>query len=173
MENLQYPIGKFKVKKDYTKEEAAAFLKTLKEFPSELQKVVDGITDEQLATPYRPDGWTALQVIHHIADSHMNMLTRLKWTLTEDSPRIKAYYEDRWAILNDYSLPFQLSIDMLKVIHAKVVALLENLDEETLNRSYVHPETEYSFTLESVMALYAWHGAHHIAHIKICKGEWS
>jgi hypothetical protein len=173
MENLQYPIGKFKVKKDYSAEEVAENLETLKNFPKELEKVITGITDKQLATHYRPDGWTAQQVIHHISDSHMNMLTRLKWTLTEDSPKIKAYYEDRWATLADYALPIEVSINMLSSIHAKVVAILEVLSDEELSRTYLHPETNYSFSLKSVMALYAWHGAHHIAHIKICKGEWS
>ena len=171
MENLQYPIGKFKVKKDYSTEEVASFLETLKNFPSELEKIVANIQSEQLTKQYRPDGWTAQQLIHHIADSHMNMLTRLKWTLTEDSPKIKAYFEDRWATLNDYSLPIQVSIDVIKSIHAKVVALLDGLSEEQLRRTYLHPETNYSFNLKSVMALYSWHGAHHIAHIKICKGE--
>jgi hypothetical protein len=173
MENLQYPIGKFKVNKDYSAEEVAKNLDTLKKFPKELEKVLAGITDKQLATHYRPNGWTAQQVVHHISDSHMNMLTRLKWTLTEDSPVIKAYYEDSWATLADYSLPIGVSVNMLKSIHSKVVATLQGLDDVLLSRTYMHPETNYSFSLKSVMALYAWHGAHHIAHIKICKAEWS
>jgi hypothetical protein len=173
MENLQFPIGKFKIKKEYSAEEVATYLKTLQEFPSELEKTIANITPDQLATQYRSDGWTAQQVVHHIADSHMNMLTRLKWTLTEDSPKIKAYFEDRWATLADYSMPIQISLDLIKGIHAKVVAILENLSDVELSRTYLHPETNYSFSLKSVMALYSWHGAHHIAHIKICKGEWS
>ena len=173
MTNLQYPIGDFKAKNEYSKEESASHLEILRNFPEQMEKALIGITEEHLATPYRPDGWTALQVIHHIADSHMSMLTRLKWTLTEDTPKIKAYYEDRWATLTDYSLPYEVSLNMIKSIHAKVVALLEDVPIKTLDKSYLHPETNSAYSLKTVMALYAWHGAHHIAHIKICKGEWS
>lgn len=172
MIDSRYPIGIFKPKSEYTPKETASNLKILRNFPEELEKVLDGITEKQLATAYRINGWTAQQVIHHIADSHMNMLIRVKWAQTEDSPKIKAYLEDRWATLSDYNLPFAISVNMLESIHAKVVALLENVNDETLNKGYLHPETNASYSLKTLMALYAWHGAHHLAHIKICKGEW-
>ncbi|MCR9065225.1 MAG: putative metal-dependent hydrolase [Cytophagales bacterium] len=173
MENRKYPIGDFTDKGAYSAEEIASFLEVLGNFPEKLEHLVSDITEEELNTPYREGGWTAQQVIHHIADSHMNMLVRLKWTLTEETPPIKAYFEDRWATLSDYTLPIGVSVSMLKAIHAKVVALLENLNEVELNKGYFHPESKKIWPLKSVMALYAWHGEHHLAHIKISKGEWS
>ncbi|UBM59404.1 putative metal-dependent hydrolase [Marinilongibacter aquaticus] len=168
----QYPIGDFSRAESYSKEELDAFLNALKTFPDDLDLVLWDISDEQLNTAYREGGWTARQVVHHLADSHMNMLVRLKWTLTEDTPKIKAYYEDRWANLPDYSLPISVSVSMLKGIHVKIVQILENLSDEELNRKYFHPESQKYWDLKTVMALYAWHGKHHLAHIKICKGEW-
>ncbi len=169
METLKYPAGRFQRKDSYTPEELKSFIEVLRKFPEDLASVTKDITDKSLNTPYRPDGWTALQVIHHVADSHSQMLTRLKWTLTEDTPTIKAYHEDLWAQLSDYSLPFQVSVDMCKGIHAKIVNILENLDDAGLSRQYMHPESGKLFDLKTVMALYAWHCAHHLAHIQICK----
>lgn len=172
MEKLQYPVGNFKGKDSYSPAELDGFLKKLKAFPDELEKVVANISEGQLETEYRPGGWTARQVIHHLADSHMNMLVRLKWTQTEDTPHIKAYYEDRWAKEADYKLPIDVSVNMLKSIHAKIVALLASFSDEELGKQYFHPESQKLWNIKTVMALYAWHGEHHLAHIKICKGEW-
>ncbi len=169
MENLQYPIGKFEAKPAYSSDEINAFLNTLREFPAVLANEIKDINASQLATPYRPGGWTALQVIHHLSDSHSQMLTRLKWTLTEDTPQIKAYHEDRWALLADYSLPFEISVKQIDVIHQKIVAIFESLSAEDLEKQYYHPDAKAHYSLKKVMALYAWHCNHHLAHLKICK----
>lgn len=172
MKELQYPIGNFKAQDSYTRAELDEFLQNLGDFPEELVTVTSDISEEQLSTAYRPGGWTARQVIHHVADSHMNMLVRLKWTQTEETPHIKAYFEDRWAKEADYQLPIDVSVNMIKSIHAKVVALLSSYTDDELNKQYFHPESKKLWNIKTVMALYAWHGQHHLAHIKICKGEW-
>jgi hypothetical protein len=172
LKELKYPIGEFSAQESYSRSDLNAFLQKLKDFPDELSKVVSNITDEQLSRPYRPGGWTACQVVHHVADSHMNMLTRLKWTQTEETPEIKAYFEDRWANEADYSLPVEISVNMIRSIHAKVIALLSSYSENELSKQYFHPESKKLWSIKTVMALYAWHGQHHLAHIKICKGEW-
>lgn len=172
MENLKYPIGELALKDSYTLEETTEHIAYLKNFPSFLKETIKDITEEQLETAYRPGGWTAKQVIHHISDSHTQMLTRIKWTLTEETPTIKAYFEDRWANLSDYKLPFDVSVNLIEGIHIKVVALAESLDSQELKKSYLHPENGQYYSLEKVLALYTWHSKHHLAHIKICKGEW-
>jgi hypothetical protein len=108
MEELKYPIGRFVAKENYTIEEIESYKNSLRNFPSDFKNACEGLSLKELETPYRPDGWTAHQVVHHVSDSHGNMLIRLKWTLTEDAPTIKAYYEDRWAQLADYSLPIEV-----------------------------------------------------------------
>lgn len=173
MEELKYPLGKAELKESYSEEDISYYIKTLDALPIELEHLIDGITEAQLDTPYRDGGWTARQVIHHMADSHLNMLIRLKWTLTEDTPTIKAYDENLWAKLPDYQLPIQVSVDLLKSIHIKIVALAKTFTESDLNKCYIHPETNSAVSLGSVLALYTWHSKHHLAHIKICKGEWS
>ncbi|MGR3809477.1 YfiT family bacillithiol transferase [Jiulongibacter sp. NS-SX5] len=172
MTDLRYPIGDFVHQENYSSQEIAGFLEELKSFPLKLRAVTKDISEQQLETPYREGGWTARQVIHHLADSHMNMLVRLKWTQTEETPDIKAYHEDRWAEEADYKLPIEVSIEMLKSIHARALALLESYSEEELAKKYYHPQSKMYWNIKMVMANYAWHGNHHIAHLKICKGEW-
>ena len=173
MEELKYPLGKADLKEKYSAEDINYYIETLEALPYELEKLIEGITEDQLNTPYRDGGWTARQVIHHMSDSHLNMLIRLKWTLTEDTPTIKAYDENLWAQLPDYQLPIEVSVNLLKSIHTKIVALAKSFSEEDLKKSYYHPESKSEVNLGSVLALYTWHSKHHLAHIKICKGEWS
>lgn len=165
---MQYPIGKFKAKSSYSLEEAKGNLEIIRAFPSNLKAIQDQLTAPVLATTYREDGWNAQQVVHHIADSHGNMLIRLKWTLTEDCPKIKAYEEVEWAKLPDYNLPISLSINMIEIIHAKACAIFDALDNEDLEQYYLHPEDGKAYQLKKVLALYAWHGSHHLEHLKIC-----
>lgn len=160
--DLRYPIGKF----DY-----AAFsshsenIETIAGLPLILRTAVDGLSDEQLDTAYRPEGWTLRQTIHHIADSHMNSTIRFKLTLTEeDSPTIRPYYEDRWAELADSKLPVDISLRIIEGIHARWAELLRNMTEADFSREFIHPETG-NWTLEKALALYAWHSKHHTAHI--------
>ena len=137
-------------------------------YPQRLKQVLANISSEQLAQPYRLDGWTGLQVIHHLADSHMNAYIRFHLTLTEDTPTIKPYMEERWAQL-DYikDTPIVLSLELLKNLHARWAILLNSLTEEDFKRQYHHPQYDYTVALDKVLGLYAWHGNHHLHHIKL------
>ncbi|WP_299185752.1 YfiT family bacillithiol transferase [uncultured Aquimarina sp.] len=169
--NLQYPIGKFKCPNTITKEQITTWIKDIEELPQKLEKLVSGFSETQLETPYRPDGWTARQVIHHIHDSHHNGYIRFKWALTEEQPVIKAYYEDRWAELFDTkSAPIHLSLDLIKALHAKWVYFLKGLSDEDLEKVFIHPEGDVAISLAEDIGIYAWHGNHHLAHLQIVAG---
>lgn len=160
-EDLRFPIGQFDAGNFSSFEDN---VRTLAELPERLTAAVDGLTDEQLDTPYRPEGWTLRQTVHHIADSHINTMCRFKLALTEDSPTIRPYYEDRWADLGDSSLPVSISLGIIDGVHARLVQLLKGLSAEQLQRQFLHPETG-GWTIEGAAGLYAWHSKHHTAHI--------
>jgi hypothetical protein len=162
---LQYPVGKFVPPVSYTDEEIRGWINVIKELPAKVRAAVAGLTNEQLDTPYRRGGWTLRQVVHHLADSHMNSLIRFKWALTEDGPTIKAYHEDRWARLADYKLPIEPSLQMLDGIHIRLVTLFESFTNEQWDRYFVHPETGKEVPLKRNLALYAWHSNHHLGHL--------
>ncbi|WKK67314.1 YfiT family bacillithiol transferase [Lutimonas zeaxanthinifaciens] len=166
MENLKYPIGKFRVTEPISKDQVAAWIQVLEDFPTKLEALTAPLTEAQIDTPYRPEGWTVRQVVHHLADSHYNSYIRFKWTLTEDKPVIKAYFEDRWAQLEDYKAPIELSLTALYNLHAKWVYLLKRLSSEELKRVFIHPESMEEITLEKNIGIYAWHSEHHYAHIE-------
>ena len=168
-ENLKYPIGKFIVPDAYTEERIAQWKNDIAELPALVKAAVAGLTDEQLETPYRPEGWTIRQVVHHVADSHLNSIIRFKWAMTEDNPTIKAYHEDLWAKLADYKLPIEPSLIMLDGIHARLTALFESFTAEDWNRTFIHPESGATILLKRNLALYSWHGRHHLAHIAQAK----
>jgi hypothetical protein len=162
---LQYPIGKFNVPADYPEEAIKGWINDIKDLPGKIRAAVNGLTDAQLDTPYRPGGWTLRQVVHHLADSHMNSLIRFKWTLTEDAPTIKAYDEKAWAMQVDYKLPIEPSLKMLEGIHVHLVTLFESFTDEQWNLHFVHPESGANIVLKRNLAMYAWHGNHHLGHI--------
>lgn len=164
-EQLRYPTGKFVPPASYTSEDINGWINDIKELPGKLRQVIMNLNEKQLDTHYRPGGWTLRQVVHHLADSHMNSLIRFKWTLTEDKPVIKAYQQSDWAMLADYRLPVEPSLKMLEGIHQHLVALFESFNENQWNRYFVHPETGANITLKRNLGLYAWHGKHHLAHI--------
>ncbi|MEM9362837.1 MAG: YfiT family bacillithiol transferase [Bacteroidota bacterium] len=166
LEQLRYPIGKYEVPASITDEHLKKWINVLEELPSRLEKEVSGLSEEQLETPYRPQGWTVRQVVHHLSDSHHNSYTRFKWGLTEESPLIKPYLEKKWANLFDAkSAPIQMSLDHLKAVHAKLVYLLKELTQEELQRTFKHPEGNVESTLAENIGRYAWHSNHHFAHI--------
>ncbi len=166
LEKLKYPVGKFERPTNFTKEQRDAWIKTIEELPAKLRKAVDGLSDEQLDTPYRPDGWTVRQVVHHMADSHMNAFIRLKLALTEDKPIIKPYQEALWANLPDsVCAPVDLSLNILESLHKRWVITLNATKEEDFDRIFIHPQYNREFILKENVALYAWHCGHHLAHI--------
>lgn len=166
IESLKYPIGKFAKPERISKGHIAAWIQDIESFAQRLKDEVAYLDYSQLNTQYRPGGWTIRQLVHHCADSHMNSLMRFKLALTEESPVIKAYFEDRWAELTDSKdMPIASSLLILEGMHARWTVLLRQLSEEDLKRNFIHPEHGKSFSLEENIGIYAWHCNHHLAHI--------
>lgn len=169
-EKLRYPIGEFVTPEKVTEDDLQNFISDIEKFPVDLRILVAGFTDSQLEIPYRKKGWTVRQVIHHVADSHMNALIRFKLTLTEDMPTIKPYFEDKWAELDDYkSTPVNVSLDLLDSLHKRWVNLLRSMDKKDFEKTFFHPEHGKEFSLGEITAMYSWHGRHHHAHINELK----
>lgn len=167
LELLKYPIGKENTPENISKKNIEDWISVLERFPQELEFLVRELSDKQLDTPYRNDGWTIRQVIHHCYDSHHNSYTRFKWALTEEQPIIKAYFEERWAELHDSkSAPISFSIDALKALHSKWVFLLRGLNDKELEKYFVHPSGNEKVSLKKNIGIYAWHCQHHFAHIE-------
>ena len=161
----RYPIGKFEFAGN-SEAVRKRYLDDIREAPRLLRQALAGLSDNQLDTPYREGGWTVRQLVHHVADSHMNSYIRFRWALTEDKPMIKAYDEKVWAeLLDAKTAAVTLSLDLLDGLHKRWLALLESLSEDDLNKVFVHPETGSEISLIRTLAVYAWHGRHHIAHI--------
>lgn len=165
MNDLRYPIGKFHFDAALTEHQKSTFLDDIAATPAHLRTAVKDLSLAQLDTPYRPDGWTVRQVVHHVPDSHLNSYVRFKLALTEDEPTIKTYAEDRWAELADTnSTPLEVSLTLLESLHDRWVRLLRSLTPAEWKRTFRHPELG-PMSLEKTLALYAWHGKHHVAHI--------
>jgi len=165
LEHLKYPIGKANIPNIITDTDIQKWIKILDSLPRKIRLITQKLSEEQLDTPYRDNGWTIRQVVHHIVDSHYNSYIRFKWTLTEEKPVIKAYHEDKWAELIDYKAPIELSLKALESLHAKWVYLLKKLSPEDLKRVFIHPETQDEVSLEKNIGIYAWHSKHHYSHI--------
>jgi hypothetical protein len=168
--DLQYPVGKFTWNRTgegllASEPERQQWLAEIAATPGRLRAAVEGLTEEQLDTSYRPGGWTVRQVVHHLGDSHLNMYVRFRLALTEDKPTIKPYKQDRWAELEDArTAPVEISLDLVDSMHQRLVMLLNALKPEDFARGIKHPE-QGDVTLEKYLAMYAWHGKHHVAHI--------
>ena len=165
MTDLRYPVGKLTYDDQVTPGKRTAWMRQIAEAPAALRAAVSGLSEAQLDTPYRPDGWTVRQVVHHVPDSHMNAYIRFKWTLSEDNPTIKAYDPQAWARIADTNLtPIEVSLDLLDAVHKRWLVLLESLQEGDWTRPLMHPENG-PMTLDRLLQMYAWHGRHHAAHI--------
>jgi hypothetical protein len=163
--DLRYPVGKFDFPKSVSTQELTTFIDRIAETPARMRAAIAGLSESQLDTPYRPEGWTVRQVAHHVPDSHINSYVRFRLALTEDEPVIKPYQEARWAELSDArAMPVEPSLVLLESLHARWVPLLRSLSDADWKRSFRHPELGL-VSLENNAALYAWHGRHHVAHI--------
>jgi len=170
LEDLKYPIGKFEKPAIISRELIEKWIDAIATFPSRLKKEVDNLNDNQLDTPYRPDGWTIRQVVHHCADSHLNIFIRMKLVLTEETPTIKPYFEERWAELPDSKLlAIEPSIKILEGIHERWTVLLHQMTDEDFEKVFFHPEHQKTFSIVENIGIYAWHGNHHLAHITSLK----
>jgi len=162
--DLRYPIGNFDRVETLTPDQRREHIQAIADAPARLAAAVSGLKPEQLDTPYRPGGWTVRQVAHHVPDSHMNAYIRFKLALTEDEPTIKPYMEDRWAELADSKAPIEPSLALLENLHKRWVLLLRSLTPAEFARKLRHPELGL-LTLDQTLAIYGWHGCHHVAHI--------
>lgn len=163
-EDLSYPIGKFDKNFEFTPELKRKFISEIERLPANIKNAVSDLKDEQLDTPYRPEGWTVRQTVHHVADSHLNSFVRFKLALTEDAPTIRPYYEDRWAELADSDLPIDASIKIIEGVHTRWTFLLNEMTDADFQKKLIHPESG-EWTLGRMLGLYAWHSRHHTAHI--------
>jgi DinB superfamily len=164
MSDPRYPIGKFSYNGPLTAEQRQQCLHDIEQTPTRLRAAVARLSEQQLDTPYREGGWTVRQVTHHVPDSHMNAYIRFKLALTEDEPTIKPYMEDRWAELTDSKAPSEVSLVLLDCIHQRWMILMRGMSDAEWKRVFHHPERGV-LTLEEVLAMEAWHGRHHVAHI--------
>lgn len=164
-DTLRYPIGTFDLNQSFTVEKRSQWITEISRLPGELTSVIEGLSPEQLDTPYRPGGWTIRQVVHHLPDSHMNSYIRFKLALTEEQPTIKPYMEDRWATLGDYrETPIEVSLSLLSFLHQRWTILLNSMKPLDFSLTFNHPESGL-LTLDQSVGLYAWHGRHHLSQI--------
>ena len=168
MNDLSYPIGHAQLPAGaLTLAGRTALIQQLAELPAQLRATAQAVGDVGLERPYRPGGWTGRQVVHHLADSHLNSYVRFRLALTEDNPTVRPYDEKAWAELPDVAAtPITVSLALLEALHARWVTLLHHLRAEQWQRTFYHPGPKRSFTLDQALAMYAWHGQHHLAHLK-------
>ena len=163
--DLRYPVGPFEFGGTLSNGQRQSLIDQIAATPERMRAAVEGLSDEQLNTPYRPEGWTVRQVVHHVPESHMNSYVRFKLAITEEQPTIKPYFEDRWAQLDDaQQAPVGLSLNLLDALHERWVWFLRSLKDADFHRSFRHPELGV-VSLDKNVALYAWHGRHHVAHV--------
>ena len=169
LEKLKYPIGRYRVERNIDKTAIKNWIKEIEMLPQKLSEAVKGLGEKQLQTPYRPQGWTVQQVVHHIADSHMNAYIRFKLALTEDKPMIKPYDEKLWAELPDSKeVDIDVSLDLIRSLHRRWTELLKQLSEEELSKEFLHPESGMK-KLNETTCQYSWHGNHHLTQITSLK----
>ena len=165
MSEPRYPVGKFSYDTPPSEAQRDELIQEIENAPTALRSAIQGLSAEQIETPYRNGGWTVRQVVHHIADSHMNSYMRIKLALTEEEPTIRTYMEDRWAELPEArTAPIELSLGLLENLHQRWMLMLRAIPDADWKRTFRHPELGL-MTLERNLALYAWHGRHHVAHV--------
>lgn len=166
MSDPRYPIGPFQRRDELTPDERREHIDHIAAAPARMRAAVAGLSDAQLDTPYRDGGWTVRQVVHHVPDSHLNAYCRLKLALTEDVPTIRPYEESEWAKLEDSRItPIEVSLTLLESLHERWVLLMRSMRDEDFRRTFRHPEHQGTPTLDWLVAMYSWHGRHHVGHI--------
>lgn len=169
MSDLRYPIGRY-VTADFSEEKKEEWLSDIKFLPQLLENAISNLDEQQLQTPYRPGGWTIHQVVHHVADSHMNAYCRFKLGYTEENPTIKPYEEKLWASTADVqNLPVNISITLLHALHNRLHEFLKHFSRADWQKTIIHPEHQMQMTLWYLLGMYSWHGRHHLAHITSLK----
>lgn len=166
VDKLKYPIGRFKKPEELSMSQYQEWIHEIELLPGKLKFICNDISEADLKKTYRPGSWNVAEVVHHVADSHMNSIVRYKWTLTEDTPIIKAYDQMAWSGLEDYKAAVDVSLTLIEALHRRWVILLKSLKEEDFNKAYIHPESKKHVSLGVNTALYAWHGNHHVKHIE-------
>ncbi len=164
IDELRYPIGLFTPTAEMTVDEREACIADIAELPNILRSLVGSLSQRQLETPYRPGGWTVRELVHHVADSHINAYVRFKLAVTEENPTIKTYDQDLWADLGDVEAPVDVSLDLIEALHTRWTLFLRGLDDEQFVRRFYHPE-EGPMKVSDLLQLYSWHSRHHAAHI--------
>ena len=167
LEDLKYPLGRFHRPERFGEEMHGRWITEIEALPTWIELSVENLDSAQLEMPYRPGGWSVVQLVHHVADSHMNAYIRLKLAITENNPVIKPYEQTLWAQTPEvYNIPLNVSLTLLHALHRKWVSILKNLTEEDWNKTVMHPEQMRNIPVWELTALYAWHGRHHVAHIR-------
>lgn len=166
LDQLKYPLGRWTWPETVAPGDIKAWTQEIAALPAQLHAAIAGLDDAQLDTPYRPEGWTVRQVVHHLADSHLNSQCRFRWALTEDEPTIKPYDQPAWGELPDSrTAPIEPSLLIIEGLHQRWVALANALTPEQWKRQFFHPEHSQPLRLDKTLAMYGWHGKHHVAHI--------
>ena len=174
LDQLKYPIGKFSFNAEANDQAIASCIDEIEKLPEQIRRAVEGLNNDQLDTPYREGGWNVRQVVHHLADSHMNAYTRFKLAVTEDHPAIKPYLEKEWAAMNDsLELPVEVSLVLIHSLHLRLVYMLRRFTKADWERTVFHPESKREMSVKFLIQLYAWHGKHHTAHIASLRARMS
>lgn len=165
--NRQYPIGKFEPNPNLSLEQRTQLINELADFTSKLKKVNGALSAAKLDTPYRDGGWTRRQVIHHIADAHLNFYSRIKLALTEESPTIKPFDEQGWAELTDSHLPVDASIAIIEGVLIRLVTVFREMDDVDFSKTFIHPANGHAYSLNLALGILVWHGNHHLAQVEL------
>ncbi|MGE6631770.1 YfiT family bacillithiol transferase [Bacillus sp. NPDC077027] len=165
MTSLQYPIGQYEPTSERSEQQLKEWIGVLEDIPKQLKEATKHLTKAQLDTPYRPEGWTIRQVVHHMADTHMNAYLRFKIAITEEAPHIRPFDQQRFAELPDSKAPIEISLQLIDILHAKWVLLLEGMNDSDFEKTYYHPVYQKTIALYHATGMYVWHSKHHLAHI--------
>ena len=167
-DNLRYPIGQFEYGKSYSLDDTRKHIKVIAKYPKDLKNLLKKLKSGDLEKTYRPEGWTVRQIVNHIADSHINAYVRVKLAVTEPTPIIKPYEEQLWAELEDGKHgSIKTSVKLLTALHKRWTNFLKSIQEDDLEKAYYHPASKKTVSIQEAIALYVWHGQHHLAHIQL------